>query len=127
MLSLAAELNRSLRRMALGPDGMEDIAKTSGHASGVFLPPVHGHGVGLLAAPVTLFTTSVVALRIWMAVLSALGLFLAMLCWRRLRPAWVLAIAGLIPASLAITQNSGVQVYPDWWAGVGILAFPGLL
>jgi hypothetical protein len=126
VLFLAAQLNPSLLRMPLGPDEMTYIAKTSAHASGVFLPPVHGHGVGLLAAPVTLFTTSVVALRIWMAVLSALGLFFAMLCWRRLRPAWVLAIAGLILASLAITQNSGVQVYPDWWAGVGILAFTGL-
>jgi len=126
VLFLVAELNPSLLRMPLGPDEMTYIAKTSIHASGVFLPPVHGHGVGLLAAPVTLFTTSLVALRIWMAVLSALGLFLAVFCWRGLRPAWVLAIAGLILASLAITQNSGVQVYPDWWAGVGILAFTGL-
>ncbi len=126
VLFLVAELNPSLLRMPLGPDEMTYIAKTSVHASGVFLPPVHGHGVGLLAAPVTLFTTSLVALRVWMAVLSALGLFLGMLCWRGIRPAWVLALAGLILASLAITQNSGVQVYPDWWAGVGILAFTGL-
>lgn len=126
VLFLVAELNPALLRMPLGSDEITYIAKTSAHASGVFLPPVHGHGVGLLAAPVTLLTTSLVALRIWMAVLSALGLFLAMLCWRRLRPAWVLAIAALILASLAITQNSGVQVYPDWWAAVGILALTGL-
>src|SRR5260370_24939232 len=104
MLFLAAELTPSLLRMPLGPDEMTYIAKTSAHASGVFLPPVPRHGVGLLAAPVTLFTTSVVALRIWMAGLSALALFLAMLCWRRLRPAWLLAIAGLILSSLAITH-----------------------
>jgi hypothetical protein len=126
VLFLVAELTPSLLRMPLGPDEMTYIAKTSAHASGVFLPPVHGHGVGLLAAPVTLLTTSLVALRIWMAVLSALGLFLAMLCWRGLRPAWVLALAALILGSLAITQNSGVQVYPDWWTAVGLLALTGL-
>jgi hypothetical protein len=126
VLFLAAELTPSLLRMPLGPDEMTYIAKTSAHMSGVFLPPVHGHGVGLLAAPVSLLTTSLVALRIWMAVLSALGLFLAMLCWRGLRPAWVLALAALILGSLAITQNSGVQVYPDWWTAVGILAMTGL-
>ena len=126
VLFLAAELTPSLLRMPLGPDEMTYIARTSAHASGVFLPPVHGHGVGLLAAPVTLLTTSLVALRIWMAVLSALGLFLAVLCWRGLRPAWVLALAALILGSLAITQNSGVQVYPDWWGAVGILALTGL-
>ena len=126
VLFLVAELTPSLLRMPLGPDEMTYIARTSAHASGVFLPPVHGHGVGLLAAPVTLLTTSLIALRIWMAVLSALGLFLAMLCWRGLRPAWVLALAALILGSLAITQNSGVQVYPDWWGAVGILALTGL-
>ena len=62
-----------------------------------------------------------------MAVLSAVGLFLAMLCWRRLRPGWVLALAGLIFGSLAISQNSGVQVYPDWWGALGVLALTGLI
>src|SRR5260370_8363693 len=112
MLFLAAELTPSLLRMPLGPDEMTYIARTSAHASGVFLPPVHGHAAGLLAAPVTLLTTSLVALRVWMAVLSALGLFLAMLCWRGLRPAWVLPLAGLILPSLAITPPTRLQPYP---------------
>lgn len=126
VLFLAAELTPALVRMPLGADEIGYIARTSAHASAVMLPPVHGQGVGLLAAPVTLLTTSVVALRIWMAVLSAIGLFLGMLCWRGLRPAWVLAVAGLILGSLAVTQNSGVQVYPDWWGALGVLALTGL-
>jgi hypothetical protein len=126
VLFLAAELTPSLLKMPLGPDEIGYIAQTSARASGVILPPVHGQGAGLLAAPVTLLTTSLVALRVWMAVLSAVGLLLAMLCWRGLRPAWVLAVAGLIVGCLAITQDSGVQVYPDWWGAVGILALAGL-
>ncbi len=126
VLFLLAELTPSLLRMPLGADEIGYIAQLSVHASGVQLPPVHGQGAGLLAAPVTLLTSSLTALRIWMAVLSAVGLFLALLAWRGLRPAWVLALAGLIIGMLAITQNSGVQVYPDWWSAVGILALAGL-
>ena len=126
VLFLAAELTPALLRMPLGADEITYIARTSIHVSGVMLPPVHGQGAGLLAAPVTLLTSSLLAVRIWMSVLSAVGLFLSMLCWRGLRPAWVLALAGLILASLAITQNSGVQVYPDWWGALGILALTGL-
>jgi len=126
VLFVAAELLPALLHMPLGADEITYIARTSAHASGVDLPPVHGHGAGLLAAPVTLLTTSLVALRVWMALLSGAGLFLGMLSWRGLRPAWVLALAGLVLGSMAITQLSGVQVYPDWWAAVGILALTGL-
>ena len=124
---LAAELTPALLRMPLGTDEITYIARTSVRASGVMLPPVHGQGAGLLAAPVTLVTQSLLVIRIWMALLSAVGLFLAMLCWRGLRPMWVLALAGLILASLAITQDSGVQIYPDWWGALGVLALTGLL
>jgi hypothetical protein len=124
---LAAELTPALLRMPLGTDEITYIARTSVRVSGVMLPPVHGQGAGLLAAPVTLITDSLLAIRIWMAVLSAVGLFLGMLCWRGLRPMWVLALAGLILAGLAVTQDSGVQVYPDWWGALGVLALTGLL
>jgi hypothetical protein len=127
ILFLAAELTPALLRMPLGADEITYIARTSKLVNGVSLPPVHGQGVGLLAAPVTMLTESLTAIRIWMSVLSALGLFLAMLCWRRLRPGWVLAIAGLIFGGLAISQNSGVQVYPDWWGALGVLALTGLV
>jgi hypothetical protein len=126
VLFFLAELTPSLLRMPLGADEIGYIAQLSVHHSPVQLPPVHGQGAGLLAAPVTLLTTSLLAVRIWMAVLSAFGLFLGMLAWRGLRPAWVLALAALILAMLAVTQNSGVQIYPDWWGAVGILALAGL-
>ena len=124
---LAAELTPMLLRMPLGVDEITYIARTSAHQSGIPLPPVHGQGAGLLAAPVTLFTTSLTAVRVWMSVLSAVGLFLCIVCWRGLRPAWILALGELILAGLAITQNSGVQVYPDWWGALGVLALTGLL
>jgi hypothetical protein len=127
ILFLAAELTPALLRMPLGTDEITYIARTSVRVNGVSLPPVHGQGVALLAAPVTLLTQSLTAIRVWMSVLSAIGLFFSVLCWRRLRPAWVLAIAALIFGGLAISQNSGVQVYPDWWGALGVLALTGLI
>jgi hypothetical protein len=126
VLFFLAELTPSLIRMPLGADEIGYIAQLSARHSPIQLPPVHGQGAGLLAAPLTLLTTSLIAVRVWMAVLSAFGLFLALLAWRGLRPAWVLALAALILGMLAVTQNSGVQVYPDWWGAIGILALAGL-
>jgi hypothetical protein len=127
ILFLAAELTPALLRMSLGTDEITYIARTSIRVNSVSLPPVHGQGVALLAAPVTLLTQSLTAIRVWMSVLSAIGLFLATMCWRRLRPDWVLALAALIFGGLAISQNSGVQVYPDWWGALGVLALTGLI
>jgi hypothetical protein len=127
VLFFLAEILPALLRLPLGADEITYIARSSLPSSGVFLPPVHGHGAGLLAAPVTMLTSSLTALRVWMSFLSAAGLFLSLLCWRRLRPAWVLAVAGFIFGGLAVTQISGVQVYPDLWAGFGAVAITGLL
>ncbi len=121
-----AEFTPSLLRLPLGADEITYIAQTSAHASGVILPPVHSRGPALLAAPVTLLTASTLALRIWMALLSGAGLLLALLAWRRLRPDWVIAVAGLILGSLGIAQLSGVQAMPDWWVALGALAVTGL-
>jgi hypothetical protein len=123
---LVTEFSPGLLRMPLGADEITYIAQTSVHVSQVLLPPVHGRGASLLAAPATLLTSSVLVLRIWLAVLSALGLFLALLAWRGLRPAWMLAVAGIIIGSLAVSQFSAVQTYPDWWQALGALAVAGL-
>ena len=113
-------------RLPLGWDEITYIAQTSAHPSEVVMPPIHSRGPGLLAAPVTLLTPSVVVLRVWMTMLSGAGLFLALLPWRRLRPGPVLALAAVIIGSLAVTQLNAVQVMPDWWEALGALAVTGL-
>lgn len=113
-------------RLPLGWDEITYIAQTSAHSSPVMMPAIHSRGAGLLAAPVTLFTTSIVILRAWMTLLSGAGLFLALLAWRRLRPGPVLAVAAVILGGLAVTELNAVQVMPDWWEAVGALAVTGL-
>ena len=74
----------------------------------------------------TLITSSVLALRSYLALLSGLGLFLALLAWRGLRPAWQLALAGAFFGSLWTAQYYGPQVMPDQWVAVSALAAVGL-
>ncbi len=126
VLFTAAEFAVAPLRLPLGWDEITYIAQTSAHASPVVMPPIHSRGPGLLAAPVTLLTTSVVVLRAWLALLSGAGLFLALLAWRRLRPGPVLALTVVIIGGLAVTQLSAVEVMPDWWEAIGALAVTGL-
>lgn len=126
VLFTVAEFAVAPVRLPLGWDEITYIAQTSVHPSPVVMPPIHSRGAGLLAAPVTLLTTSVVVLRAWMALLSGAGLFLALLAWRRLRPWPVLALTAVIIGGLAVTQLSAIQVMPDWWEAIGALAVTGL-
>jgi len=126
VLFVTVVLVRAPLRMPLGWDEVTYIAQTSVHSSPVVMPPNHSRGVGLLAAPVTLLTTSAIALRIWMALLAGLGFFLALLCWRRIRSARVIALAGLVFGSLAVTQLYGPLVMANLWEALGALALAGL-
>ena len=83
-------------------------------------------GLPLLVAPVTLFTSSVVALRVYLMVMAGLGLFLAMLAWRGRRPDWVVALAGVIFGGLWVTQQQAALLLPSYWSAIGGLAGVGL-
>ncbi len=63
----------------LGRDGVREPGRRQGPAA--FLS-ARARGVSFLAAPVAALTTSVTALRVWLALLSGLGLFLALRTWR---------------------------------------------
>jgi hypothetical protein len=83
-------------------------------------------GLPLLVAPVTLLTSSVVALRVYLAVMAGIGLFLAMLAWRGRRPDWVVALAGVIFGGLWVTQQQATLLLPSYWSAIGGLAGVGL-
>lgn len=83
-------------------------------------------GMPLLVAPVTLLTSSVVVLRVYLAVLAGIGLFLAMLAWRGRRPDWVIALAGVIFGGLWVTQQNAALLLPSYWSAIGGLAGAGI-
>jgi hypothetical protein len=61
-----------------------------------------------------------------MTVVSGAGLFVAMLCWRRLRPDWVLALAGVVFGGLWMTQTQGSILHPNLPMALVGLAAVGL-
>jgi hypothetical protein len=83
-------------------------------------------GMPLLVAPVTLLTSSVVVLRVYLVLMAGIGLLLAMLAWRGRRPDWVVALAGVIFGGLWITQWQASLLLPNYWTAIGGMAGVGL-
>jgi hypothetical protein len=121
----AAELLFVSPRMGLSWDEVVYVSQVSGHAPAAWFDPARARGVPLLVAPVAALTGSVAALRVYLSVVSGFGLTLALWAWRRLRPAWVLGLAGVVFGGLWVAQYYGPQAMPDMWSGLGALAAVG--
>lgn len=121
-----AELIFVAPRLGLSWDEVVYVSQASGHAPAAYFDPARARGIPLLVAPVAMLTSSVLALRIYLSVASGLGLFLALLAWRRLRPAWILALAGIVFGGLWVAQYYGPQAMPDEWVAFSALAAVGL-
>lgn len=94
----------------------------------VLLPwgPHRARGLPLLIAPVILLNGSALVLRIYLTILAGVGLFLAQLAWRGLKPAWVLALAALVFGGLGMVESQASLVFPNYWIALGGLAAVGL-
>ncbi len=121
----AAELLFVSPRMGLSWDEAVYVSQVSGHAPAAWFDPARARGVPLLVAPVAALTSSVAALRVYLSVACGLGLTVALWTWRRLRPAWVLALAGVLFGGLWVAQYYGPQAMPDMWSALGGLAAVG--
>lgn len=122
----ASELAFVSPRLGLSWDEAVYVSQVSVHAPAAYFDPPRARGIPLLVAPVTQLTSSIIALRVYLSIASGLGLFGALMAWRRLRPAWVLALAGLAFASLWVAQYYGPQAMPDLWVALSALAAVGL-
>ncbi|MFJ8584568.1 hypothetical protein ACIRD2_07890 [Streptomyces sp. NPDC093595] len=111
--------------LGLGWDETVYVSQVGPQAPAAFFSAPRARGVTFLAAPVAAMTTSVAALRVYLAVLAGCGLFLALWVWRRLLPAPVLALAGTLFASLWVTLFYAGQVMPNLWVAFGALAATG--
>jgi hypothetical protein len=112
-------------RMGLSWDEVVYVSQFSAHAPAAFFDAARARGVPLLVAPAALLTSSVAALRVYLALASGAGLLAALWTWRRLRPAWVLALAGLAFGGLWVAQYYGPQAMPDQWVALSALAAVG--
>ncbi|MFI8239611.1 hypothetical protein ACIF83_20455 [Streptomyces sp. NPDC085866] len=108
--------------MGLGWDETVYVSQVSGHVPAAFFSAPRARGVSLLVAPVAAWSSSTALLRVYLALLSGLALFLALRAWRGLFPVPVLALAGALFASLWVTLFYGPQAMPNYWVAVGALA-----
>nr|WSY49486.1 hypothetical protein OG999_04525 [Streptomyces sp. NBC_00886] len=109
----------------LGWDETVYVSQVSSHAPAAFFSAPRSRGISLLVAPIASWSSSTTLLRVFLAVLSGLALFLALRVWRGLFPVRVLALAGALFASLWVTLLYGPQVMPNYWVAVGALAAAG--
>ncbi|MER6132859.1 hypothetical protein [Streptomyces sp. NPDC001815] len=111
--------------MGLGWDESVYVSQVSGHAPAAFFSAPRARGVSLLVAPIASWSSSTSLLRICLALLSGLGLYLALRAWRGLFPARVLGAAGALFSTLWVTLFYGPQAMPNYWVAIGALAGVG--
>ncbi|MET7698789.1 hypothetical protein [Streptomyces sp. NPDC005485] len=111
--------------MGLGWDETVYVSQVSPHAPAAFFSAPRARGTSLLAAPVASWSSSTPLLRTYLALLSGLGLFLALRAWRGLLPVRVRVSAGALFATLWVTLFYGPQAMPNYWVAVGALAGTG--
>ncbi|MFD8255882.1 hypothetical protein [Streptomyces werraensis] len=111
--------------LGLGWDEIVYTSQVTTHHPAAFFSAPRSRGVSLLVAPVASWSDSTVLLRIYLAALSGLGLYLALRVWRGLFPTRVLVVAGAFFASLWVTLFYGPQAMPNYWVAVGALIAVG--
>ncbi|GAA3136529.1 hypothetical protein GCM10010521_23370 [Streptomyces rameus] len=111
--------------MGLGWDETVYVSQVAEHAPAAFFSAPRARGVSLLVAPVASWSSSVPLLRVYLAVLSGLGLFLALRAWRGVLPVRVVALGGALFASLWVTLFYGPQAMPNLWVALGALGAVG--
>ncbi|MFF7445398.1 MULTISPECIES: hypothetical protein [unclassified Streptomyces] len=107
--------------MGLGWDESVYVSQVGEQAPASFFSAPRARGISFLVAPVASWSTSTPLLRVYLAVLSGIGLYLALRLWRGLFPARVLAGAGALFASLWVTLFYGPQAMPNYWVAIGTL------
>ncbi|MEG8277399.1 hypothetical protein [Streptomyces sp. AHA2] len=111
--------------LGLGWDEIVYVSQVTSHHPAAFFSAPRSRGVSLLVAPVASWSSSVPLLRVYLALLSGLALYLALRCWRGLFPTRVLVTAGALFASLWVTVFYGPQAMPNYWVAIGALTAAG--
>jgi hypothetical protein len=109
----------------LGWDETVYVSQVSAHAPAAFFSAPRARGVSWLVAPISAWSSSTALLRTYLALLSGLGLFLALRVWRGVFPARVLALGGALFGTLWVTLYYGPQAMPNHWVAIGALACLG--
>jgi hypothetical protein len=121
----AAQIVAVTTRMRLGWDETVYVSQVSPHVPTAFFSAPRARGITLLPAPLVAVTASLAALRVYMTVLSSVGLVLAYWPWVRLLRPVTAALAALLPAALWMVQFYGNAVMPNIYVAYGAVAAVG--
>ncbi|MES4833298.1 hypothetical protein ABVB25_40180, partial [Streptomyces anthocyanicus] len=111
--------------MGLGWDEIVYVSQVTTHHPAAFFSAPRARGVSLLVAPLASWSASTELLRVYLALLSGLGLYLGLRAWKGLFPSRVLATAGAFFATLWVTLFYGPQAMPNYWVAIGALTTVG--
>lgn len=111
--------------LGLGWDEVVYVSQVGTEAPAAFFSAPRARGVSLLVWPIASWSSSTTLLRVYLAVLSGLGLYLALRAWRGLFPVRVLAGAGALFATLWMTLFYGPAAMPNLWVAFGALLCVG--
>lgn len=92
----------------------------------VFSAP-RARGLTFLTAPASLLSPSLALMRLWLAVVSGIGMFLAFLPWLRVRRSAVVPLAALMWSGLWVAVYYGFEAMPNQYVAYGALAASGWL
>ncbi|HEU5033788.1 MAG TPA: hypothetical protein VFT62_03415 [Mycobacteriales bacterium] len=96
-----------------GSDETVYLSQINGsHPATIFSAP-RARGLTLLVAPVTVWTSSVPVVRLWLAFLTGVGTFVAFRPWLRLTNPYVVPLAALLFSSLWTTIYYGFEAMPN--------------
>ncbi|WP_323187172.1 hypothetical protein [Streptomyces sp. NBC_00063] len=112
----------------LGWDEIVYVSQVEPGTPTAYFSAPRARGVSWLAAPAAALAGSAAhpaVLRTYLALLSGLGLLIALRAWRGLLPPAVLGCAGLLFARLWITLYYGPRAMPNLWCALGALAATG--
>ncbi|MEU4264340.1 hypothetical protein ACYCCF_26620 [Streptomyces argenteolus] len=101
------------------------VSQVGGQAPPAFFSAPRARGITYLVAPVAALTTSTILLRIYLVLLSAAALVVALWIWRKVLPTPVLVGAGALFAGLWPTLFYGPMAMPNLWCALGALAAAG--
>jgi hypothetical protein len=78
-------------------------------------------GTTLVAAPITLLTTSVVAIRLWLSAVTAVLMYVGFRPWLRLVAPWAVPLAAFLFSCLWTTIYYGFEAMPNIYVALGAL------
>ncbi len=103
------------------------ISQIDPHAPATYFDAPRARGLTLLTAPASLVSGSIAVMRVWLAILSAAGMFLAFLPWLRLRRGPVVPMAAALFSTLWVAIYYSFEAMPNQYVGYGALAATGWL